>query len=344
MMVNCPKCGFSQPQDQYCAKCGVDMVTFRPVAKPLFTRLILNTTFQVSVLAFVALGGGLYVRQANREKLARTIAETPIARDAEQQETELAAAQADENSKASLRQTVSASITDSNGKSKAELEVAAVPLETAAATSFVASSAPVSPPSGSAAPPPLGTRSAFAPASNLRVYFIEAQRGLISSLLSDARQTSSDGTFSYGVVANLERRLKASHAWQSLDTSGEQALHLNQPNVIFKGTRDQNSGQNLGFTIQVIPLSHDENGTHLQIDANRVLRDQANGLDSFDFPLPESVTLQRNSSFLLTGALPHRALYDSEERLYRSVNVLKSMGNEQFRAGQTDVAIVIETR
>lgn len=25
-MLNCPKCGFQQPRDQYCAKCGVDMV------------------------------------------------------------------------------------------------------------------------------------------------------------------------------------------------------------------------------------------------------------------------------------------------------------------------------
>jgi hypothetical protein len=37
-MLNCPKCGFQQPRDQYCAKCGVDMVKAaqaRPKVSPL---------------------------------------------------------------------------------------------------------------------------------------------------------------------------------------------------------------------------------------------------------------------------------------------------------------------
>ena len=88
MMVNCPKCGFSQPQDQYCAKCGVDMIAFRPAEKPLLQRLASNMSLQVSVLILLVLAGGLFVRHANKEKLARAVAETPIAREAEEQEQE----------------------------------------------------------------------------------------------------------------------------------------------------------------------------------------------------------------------------------------------------------------
>ncbi len=29
MLMECPRCGFSQPQDQYCAKCGIDVVSFK---------------------------------------------------------------------------------------------------------------------------------------------------------------------------------------------------------------------------------------------------------------------------------------------------------------------------
>lgn len=30
MLIHCPKCGFQQPQDQYCARCGVDMLNYKP--------------------------------------------------------------------------------------------------------------------------------------------------------------------------------------------------------------------------------------------------------------------------------------------------------------------------
>ncbi len=344
-MVNCPKCGFNQPQDQYCAKCGVDMVAFKPAAKPLISQLISNITFQISVLAMVALVGGLYVRHANREKLARTIAETPIAREAEQQETELAAAQAalPDSSKASLQQTVSASIGDSQKEKQAAPEIA----EAKATTGFVATSAPAA--QATAAPQVAsamtGSHSAVGSATNIKVYFVEGQRRFLNSLLTESHQSSADGSFNFGVVTGFDKRLKASHtAWHSLDSSGNQAIHLNQPNVIFKGLRDTATAQNIGFTIQVIPISQDDAGTHLQVDANRVLRDGSGGLETFDFQLPESFIIPRDGALVLVGALPHRTLTEPEEKLYRSVNVLKAMSSETFRSGVTDVAIVVEAR
>lgn len=55
MLIECPKCGFSQPKDQYCANCGVDMHSFKPSRPPIFKRifthpgiillLILSTTY-----------------------------------------------------------------------------------------------------------------------------------------------------------------------------------------------------------------------------------------------------------------------------------------------------------
>jgi hypothetical protein len=57
MMITCPKCGFSQPQDQYCAKCGVDMQSFKPAPAPLGTRLLSNSKLIATlVIASLLLG------------------------------------------------------------------------------------------------------------------------------------------------------------------------------------------------------------------------------------------------------------------------------------------------
>jgi hypothetical protein len=174
------------------------------------------------------------------------------------------------------------------------------------------------------------------------VYFIEAQRGFLNELMADAHDASGDGSISYGVVSNLDQRLRSSRGWQSLDTSADQPMKINQPNMVFKGMRDQATGQNIGLTVQVIPLSRDEAGSHLQIDANRTLRDPSTGVDSFNFQMPESFSIPKGSSVLITGVLPHRPVGPDEQTLYRSVNVLKPMTGDQFRSGQTDVAIIIQ--
>ena len=49
MMIECPKCGFIQPRDKFCAKCGVDVERFEPQKPPLYQRLLKNTVVQVII-------------------------------------------------------------------------------------------------------------------------------------------------------------------------------------------------------------------------------------------------------------------------------------------------------
>lgn len=60
-MVDCPKCGFQQPADQYCAKCGVDMLKLRKNAAAMLMA-VLKKPATISVLAICAVAftvGGL---------------------------------------------------------------------------------------------------------------------------------------------------------------------------------------------------------------------------------------------------------------------------------------------
>jgi len=61
MLVNCPRCGFSQPNDQYCAQCGVDMNSFKRKTPPLFKRIFSNAIVQIVILIIAAVFSGQYI-------------------------------------------------------------------------------------------------------------------------------------------------------------------------------------------------------------------------------------------------------------------------------------------
>lgn len=61
-MINCPKCGFQQPPDDFCASCGVNMSTYRPARKPFFVALKESRIAQAIALTLVIAVGLLYLK------------------------------------------------------------------------------------------------------------------------------------------------------------------------------------------------------------------------------------------------------------------------------------------
>ncbi|MDC0980169.1 hypothetical protein OAQ84_00390, partial [Bdellovibrionales bacterium] len=50
MMQECPRCGFSQPKDKYCANCGLDIDNYHPEPTSFLSQLFSNTWFQIAVV------------------------------------------------------------------------------------------------------------------------------------------------------------------------------------------------------------------------------------------------------------------------------------------------------
>ena len=50
MMTKCPKCGFTQPKDKFCANCGVDIELFEPQKSPLYKQIFRSTGLQLLFL------------------------------------------------------------------------------------------------------------------------------------------------------------------------------------------------------------------------------------------------------------------------------------------------------
>ncbi|MBX7232354.1 MAG: hypothetical protein K1X29_09745 [Bdellovibrionales bacterium] len=57
-MMECPRCGFQQPDDKYCANCGLNVALFRNKPKPLLQKILSNPLFYISMTLLLI--GSLY--------------------------------------------------------------------------------------------------------------------------------------------------------------------------------------------------------------------------------------------------------------------------------------------
>jgi hypothetical protein len=67
-MLQCPKCGFSQPKDQYCARCGVDITTFKRPEVPALQKFLKSTFFHLSLVALVIVAVAALLSYRNKDE------------------------------------------------------------------------------------------------------------------------------------------------------------------------------------------------------------------------------------------------------------------------------------
>lgn len=80
-MISCPKCSFQQPEDKFCAKCGVDMESYRP--KTSYSKYIKSYLPLVFVIIGIALVATLF------KQVERQMAGTPLQTEVETTSTQI---------------------------------------------------------------------------------------------------------------------------------------------------------------------------------------------------------------------------------------------------------------
>jgi len=356
MMVNCPKCGFNQPDDRYCAKCGVDMLAYKPAAKPLSQRLLSKWWFPVvivSVLGAFAIGGyALFNTTANRAL------ETDFSADANGGDESLFAE--DSLRRAKPLKTSSANPTGTGSGEEASQQDPALSRPNSASTLEAA-------PGGAANSATAGfsetsatgqlmksvddnlsdaqTRGEGAAIQKLHVRFVEVQRTAVNEFVSAARNVSTYESFSGGVLPDLSARLKSEtlvRRSRSLENPSQHTLRVNQPIVIFKGARDDSSDQNVGVTLQILPLTNDDSGSQLQVEVIRLIRDSPGAAMPTERIYQEVFTVSRGGGIFLAGILPRRSLNEDEVRFYSSASILRIMTSSAFQNASSEFVIFLE--
>ncbi len=355
-MMNCPKCGFSQPRDQYCASCGIDMVAYRPKGKPFHKRVLSNTLFQLFTLTAVVLSFFFVIRHQQKMEIAARINDIESAAPAQLIER---SAQNESAEEPAADQTELASNGEAAPPASPEAE-ASSPDESVSSATVAAAPAPraaSAPATDSAAKPATGEgapstspTAAAAKSASIRVSFNEAPRALINEIASEPEANAgSYGSLQYGIATdwvNRSRTFRSAVNWRSLDTTEPQTLQAGETTTVYRGPRDEASGEAYGVWVYAKLVRVDEQGATVQIEVSRNLTDPGatGSVDQVNrLPLAE-MTVPRGGAAYVTGLVPHRRteLSAQELRLYRNDRVLQVLTSEPFRSGLTDLAIFVE--
>lgn len=360
MMVSCPKCGFNQPKDRYCASCGIDMLAYQPVRQPWQQKFKTSWLFQVALLAVVLVvifsnirgriklsnddeiaalenssSGRVIKEMAAPVRDARKTASRPAAQDAQNEEQ---APEPDtQNTEAPSPDT---SIASSGNAPTGNMEQPAETTASAARGFFRAAENALGEPGAASR-----TEPSKAAVQRIRISFNEATRAYLAYLTNGTRNVASEGGFSSGTLTDLTARIRgegsANRGLSPLDGASEYMVRVNEPIMVFKGARDEATGQNIGLTLQITPVANDEQGVQLQVEIMRSLR-EATGI--VDQTFQESFLLTKDGGGFLAGTLPHRTLDADDARLYGSTSVLRVMTSPSFQANNSDLLILIEAK
>lgn len=351
MMVNCPKCGFVQPKDQFCAKCGVDMLAYRPPEQPLSKKLMTNWVLQVAIVALICLIGFVVFRDRTRANLEQRAADIDSAPQAIAEQRSDASSNLNSPPTTSTATSGAGAAADQPAQRVAPQPQAVAPQNVQPGNQGTTQSAAPPTQQGAAgliaaADQALGERGAGANSPlvrSVRISFMEAQRGMIAELNRNTVNLASYGNnFTGGVVTDLGARLSdLGRSMRPLDQPFEYPIQLNQPIVVFKGGRDEETGTNIGLTVQITPTANDETGVQIQVEVLRVLKEQG-GISDSNFQ--DSFVIPKEGGAYMAGLFNRRQLTDPERAFYANAGVLKILTSQSFIGQQTDFLLIIHAK
>ena len=335
MLVKCPRCGFSQPQDKYCAQCGVDMETFKPPRKSAVARYLKDPLLYLAT-ALVVIGVTLFTLY-------------------KQDKTDIV--QRVRFLKGSLQ------IASTNGLDKKATEDSATPQsevnaeEVAAPAPAVASASAPALAGSPAADAAKKATVAVAPISGptAYVYYAEVPREALERLYQESQATgqfNSFGDYTAGILPDMQKRIMAPGLKIRVLEKSEKAIAKTQQ--WFTGIHDPEFDEDLGLSTFIELIEVENNIFRGNLEIVRSLReidlDKSRGLAAVDSSAGSS---QKNSypaifelgpgyGFFIAGVLPRKIQISHEEELAAKAPTFSILRSPAFQNKQTEFVIFIE--
>ncbi len=333
MIINCPRCGFSQPKDKYCARCGLDIETYRPPEVPFLKKLFGNPVTQLSLVLLMALGSGLYVYRHNRQEIHERVS---FFRQG---------IQYNRNMNSSLPAAPQTSSTEGQSPStdmNVPGELVSEHEETSVAAVTVATPGPPSAQPLAAGTP--STKPSEPSRAKVRIQYVEVTEGVLAQIYSESRtsgQFNSLGDHVAGIWPQAKKKISSLRGWQVLSKE-EKPFEEGRTLQFFVGLRGNDPENDLGLTTYMEITGVDAQGLHGHLEVVRAWRETVTANEPTP-PIqrrfyPAAIELAPDAHFFIAGALPRGTGMDSDPYL-TNMEPFKLLKNKNR---STELLIVVD--
>lgn len=336
MLIKCPRCGFQQPKDKYCAQCGVDMDSFKPPAQPFLKRFFGSPLTQLSLLFIIAGGAGFYIYQKGQDNLQSRV-------------SYLKSTVQINSSDLNPPPPPPPMVADAHGEDAAQAEH--VTEHTEAASSEVPGSVKAGPSPASAKEAAKDAKDkdtrgvAKAGQAHLIVYYAEVGRGTLSAIFEASQNTGQFMSFkdyTAGILPGIEKRLAAPNV--KILHKEDRPLDSSKTLQWFYGLKDRrNPNVEIGLTTFFELNDMDSTNLRGNLEIQRTWREPSasGGFEIQRKSFPAIFEIGSGTGFFLSGVMPPQSLLENDDEL-TSIDIYKILHSPQFRSGDSDFVIFVQ--
>lgn len=361
MLIDCPRCGFNQPKDTYCAQCGIDMLAYKAPEVSAGQRLLQNIFFQtVAILTIAGAGIGYFLSQRpahppedvfQRYSRPSQLISQPKS-DATEVQIEMKQRSAAPANSAAAPIAKSAPSPDPETFPAVD-DPATTEISLASESSEVAITDNTNPeePASSAAASNLAAQAAPAPTAGelpyrIRLFLVEIKADYLRLMIDEATRKNlfsryPDSGFSAGISSSSSRVISPSNPAAKIILSESKNLDLTTP-ISFPFTGPQVGPLAVGIEISVSLHGYDGTtfGGELRIQRQwRMSGDTS--LPPERVSSPASFEITRENGFFVAGVIPRQSPTIMDQLLGKSP-LLEVMRSEDFKSGRSDFVFLIE--
>lgn len=325
MLINCPRCGFSQPQDKYCAQCGVDMETYRPAAPSFSQKIFGNTGFQVGILFLIAFGAAFFLYQKRHQNLQ---ARVEYLKGVQISSTD------NQPSNKAINTNLQEDVSSLDKNPAANLPPASETRSFAAASTAAAATKEAKPAATHATGPLIRVVYAEVSKNNLQNIFDESQNN---------GQFVSFKDYSAGIIPNVEKRITATGV--RVLHKEEYPLEVGKNLQWFYGLKDRVDPEvEIGLTTFIELSEGDGNNYRGNLEIQRSWRELSpgggpGGIQRRSFPA--IFEIGGTSGFFISSVMPLKSNLENDDEL-TAIDIYKILKSEDFQHGDTDFVIFVE--